>query len=106
MRKAGLLVLSIGLLVPTFASFAEEAGHEGHLMVQPKQLEWKDAPPSLPPGAKAALIEGDPSKAGPFTLRLKFPKGYKIQPHTHPAVEHVTVLQGTFQMGLGEKWDD
>ena len=106
MRKAGLLVLSLGLLVPTFTSLAEEAGHEGHLMVQPKQLEWKDAPPSLPPGAKAALIEGDPSKAGPFTLRLKFPKGYKVPPHTHPAVEHVTVLQGTFQMGLGEKWDD
>ena len=106
MRTAALLVLSIALLVPALPASSQEAGHEGHLMVLPKQIEWKDAPPSLPAGAKVAVLEGDPAKAGPFALRLKFPKGYKIAPHTHPAVEHVTVLQGALQMGLGDKWDD
>ena len=104
MKKAVLLVFCIGFFTPVVAS-SDEPGHEGHLMVLPKQLEWKDAPPSLPPGAKAAMLEGDPAKAGPFTIRLKLPTGYKIPPHTHPAVEHVTVLQGQFQMGLGETWD-
>jgi hypothetical protein len=66
-------------------------------------LAWGQAPPSLPPGAQAALLEGDPAKAGPFTLRLRMPDGYKIPPHYHPAVEHVTVLQGTFVLGKGEK---
>ena len=105
MNKATLLVASIGFLMP-LAARSQEAGHEGHTMVLPAQVQWKDGPPSLPAGAKAALLEGDPSKDGPFTLRIKMPKGYKIPPHTHPQIEHVTVLQGTLQMGLGDKWDD
>jgi anti-sigma factor ChrR (cupin superfamily) len=52
------------------------------------------------------VLAGDPSKAGPFTLRVKVPADYKIPPHTHPAIEHVTVLEGSLQMGLGEKWDE
>jgi quercetin dioxygenase-like cupin family protein len=105
MKKAALLVLSLGLLIPLRAS-SDAPGAEGHTMVLPNKIEWKDAPPALPPGAKTAVLEGDPSKAGPFTMRIQMPKGYKIQPHTHPAAEHVTVLQGKFQMGLGDKWDD
>jgi quercetin dioxygenase-like cupin family protein len=66
-------------------------------------LKWGQAPPSLPPGAQAVLLEGDPAKEGPFTLRIRMPDGYKIPPHHHPAVEHVTVLQGTFVLGMGEK---
>jgi quercetin dioxygenase-like cupin family protein len=105
MNRAALLVLSIGLLAPV-AAVSQEAAHEGHSMVMPKQLAWADAPAALPAGAKVAVIEGDPTKPGPFTLRLKLPKGYKIPPHTHPAIEHVTVLEGTLQMGVGDKWDD
>ena len=51
------------------------------------------------------MLEGDPAKAGPFTLRLKMPDGYKFPPHYHPADEHVTVLQGTLVMGMGETFD-
>jgi quercetin dioxygenase-like cupin family protein len=50
-------------------------------------------------------IEGDPSKSGPFTLRIKLPDGYRIPPHWHPADEHVTVVQGTFVLGIGEKFE-
>jgi quercetin dioxygenase-like cupin family protein len=105
MKKAALLVLSLGLFTSLPAS-SQEPGHEGHTMVLPNKVEWKDAPAALPSGAKAAVLEGDPTKPGPFTLRLKMPKGYKIPPHTHPAIEHVTVVQGSLQMGLGDKWDD
>jgi quercetin dioxygenase-like cupin family protein len=51
-------------------------------------------------------LEGNPSKAGvPFTIRAKFPDGYKVPPHWHPTDERVTVLQGRLGMGLGEKFD-
>ncbi|HVK88763.1 MAG TPA: cupin domain-containing protein [Kofleriaceae bacterium] len=76
-----------------------------HIMITPKQIKWVDAPPSLPKGAKAAVIEGDPSKAGPFTMRLQVPAGYKIPAHTHPALEHVTVLTGEAYMGMGDTLD-
>ena len=77
-----------------------------HVMVVPADLTWKDGPASLPKGAKSAVIEGDPSKDGPFTLRLKLPANYKIPPHWHPAIEHVTVISGSFYMGLGEMSDE
>jgi quercetin dioxygenase-like cupin family protein len=64
-----------------------------------------DGPPSLPPGAKVAVLEGDPSKPGPFVMRAKFPDGYKIPPHTHPQTERLTVLSGSLRLGMGEKFD-
>ena len=70
------------------------------------EVKWMDAPPSLPKGAKLAVLVGDPSKPEPFTLRLQMPNGYKIAPHTHPTDEHVTVLSGAMRVGMGAKWDD
>jgi quercetin dioxygenase-like cupin family protein len=52
-----------------------------------------------------AVLEGDPAKPGPFLVRLKFPDGYRIAPHTHPKTERVTVLSGTFHLGMGERFD-
>lgn len=88
------------------ASFAAAgwAQHDQHRMVTPADLKWSDVP-SLPPGAKVAVIEGPMNQAVPFTVRLKFPDNYRIPPHTHPAIERVTVLSGTFHMGMGEKFD-
>ena len=83
------------------ASWAQQAHHR---VVTPDQLKWSNVP-SLPPGAKVAVIEGPMNQAVPFTVRLKFPDNYRIPPHYHPAVERVTVLSGTFYMGLGEKFD-
>lgn len=76
-----------------------------HVMVSPGDLQWSDGPPSLPAGAKFAVIEGDPKNAGLFTMRLKLPPNYRIPAHWHPADEHVTVLTGTFHMGIGDKLD-
>ena len=68
-------------------------------------LKWQDGPPSLPPGAKIAVLEGDPAKPSPFVFRVKVPDGYKIPPHTHPKPERVTVISGTFHLGMGDKFD-
>jgi quercetin dioxygenase-like cupin family protein len=78
-----------------------------HIMVSPAEVKWADCPPSVPPGAKCANIEGDRSAPNVlFTYRLKMPDGYRIAPHFHPADEHLTVISGTFNMGLGEKFDE
>jgi hypothetical protein len=52
------------------------------------EIVWRDRPPSLPAGAKLAILEGDPAKDGFFTMRLRLPDGYKIPPHWHPKVVH------------------
>ncbi len=78
---------------------------ESPVIVTPGDVKWMDAPPSLPPGAKAAVIQGDPSKEGPFTLRLKMPGDYKVGPHFHPDTETVTVLSGTFNVSMGDTFD-
>ena len=70
------------------------------------KLKWKEGPPSLPRGAMIAVLEGDPSKEGPFVFRIKLPDGYRIPPHTHPKTERVTVLSGTFNIGMGNKFDE
>jgi hypothetical protein len=75
-----------------------------HTMVTPGDLKWTDVP-SLPAGAKLAIIEGPLNVAVPFTFRLKFPASYQIPAHWHPAIEHVTVISGTFNMGAGDKLD-
>ena len=78
---------------------------EGHTIVRPQDIKWGPAPAILPPGAEAALLSGDPDKEGVFVLRLKFPAGYRVAPHTHPVDEVVTVISGTFHEGMGETFD-
>jgi hypothetical protein len=76
------------------------------MMIAPSDVTWSSAPPSLPAGAEITVLEGDPSKPGPFTFHVKFPDGYKVMPHWHPTDERQTVVQGTVMMGMGETWND
>jgi anti-sigma factor ChrR (cupin superfamily) len=87
------------------AAAAAAADAPDHAMFRPDQVKWKDGPPSLPPGAQVAILEGDPAKDGFFAMRLKLPDGYRIPPHTHPNVERVTVISGTFHLGMGSTFD-
>jgi hypothetical protein len=75
------------------------------IVALPDRLTWGPAPAVLPAGAKLAVLEGDPTAAGPYTMRLRMPDGYRIPPHFHPATEHVTVVKGIFKVGMGEKFD-
>jgi quercetin dioxygenase-like cupin family protein len=77
-----------------------------HTIVRPDQVKWADGPPSLPPGAKFAVLEGDPAKAGFFVMRAMLPANYRIPPHWHPTVERITVLSGTMYLGMGERFDE
>lgn len=71
----------------------------------PTEIKWKDGPASLPAGAKLAVLEGDPAKEGSFVMRLWLPDGFRIQPHWHPKTERVTVVSGSFNLGMGETFD-
>lgn len=69
-------------------------------------LNWGPAPPFLPAGARAAVVEGDPAKPGPFVIQLEAPDGYEIRPHHHRMAENVRVVEGTFMLGRGKEWAD
>ena len=96
--KFTCIVFAAALSFSSLAALAQD----NHTMVQPDQIKWAKAPVVLPPGAEVAVLYGDPSKEGLFAMRLKLPDGYKIAPHTHPAIEAVTVISGTFKLGMGE----
>ena len=74
-----------------------------HQVSMPETLKWVE--PGVLPGARLAVVQGDPSKEGLFVYRLKMPANYKIPPHFHKASENVTVLEGVFFIGVGEKFD-
>jgi Domain of unknown function (DUF4437) len=97
--------LPIVLLAATLVSAQPHMERE-HVVFLPDDIKWIDGPASLPPGAKMAVLEGDPTKEGAFVLRVKMPDGFKIMPHTHPKDERVTVLSGILYMGMGEKFDE
>ena len=97
---ASLVALAIGCLGASIGW--AQAG--AHIMVTPNDLKWADNP-SLPPGAKTAVIEGPLTEAVPFTVRTKLPADYKIPAHWHAVVERITVLSGTFNIGMGDKLD-
>jgi len=72
----------------------------------PVQIKFGPAPPVLPSGAQLAVLEGDPTGSlGDFTIRLKMPDGYRIAPHWHPKRENVTVISGSFKVGMGDSFD-
>jgi quercetin dioxygenase-like cupin family protein len=84
--------------------FAQEPAK--HRIYKPGELQWQDAPASLPKGARMAVLKGDPTQEGIFAIRIMAPDGYRIAPHWHPAYEHVTVISGTFLVGMGDKFDE
>ena len=100
-----ILVCSLLCLGIIAAAGAQDANMHRHVLVGGSEVTWGDAPPILEKGASFAVVSGDPTKASPFVIRLKMPAGYKIAPHWHPTDEHVTVLSGTFALGMGDKFD-
>jgi len=98
------LTSAIALACADILSAPAQAMDE-HKVISPEEIAWKPGPASIPPGAEAAVLYGDPTKEGLFALRLKLPSGYHIPPHTHPKPEVVTVISGTFRLGMGETAD-
>jgi mannose-6-phosphate isomerase-like protein (cupin superfamily) len=108
MRYSLLLAAAILPLGALSAQTSPPAGaqHRQAHVLTPDHLTWGPAPAILPAGAQLAVLEGDPMKAGPFTMRLSMPAGYRLPPHFHQVDEHVTVISGAFQVGMGDTFDE
>jgi quercetin dioxygenase-like cupin family protein len=104
-KNFALVVFGFMTITTVSKAQSHEMMTDDHLMVLPSDLVWTDGPGSIPAGAKFTVIEGNPSEAGLFTMRLKLPANYVIGVHTHPADEHVTVIEGSCYMGVGKVLD-
>ena len=71
--------------------------------ITPDQLKYQRNPAT---GSEIAVVMGDPSKAAPFVLRVKYPAGFKAMPHWHPIDIQVTVISGTMLWAEGETFDE
>ena len=89
--------------VAAAGSLAVRAQTHAHITQTVKEAQWGPAPPLLPPGAQIAVLSGDPMKAVPYTIRLKFPANYAIPAHSHPTDENVVVVSGALTFGNGDK---
>jgi len=98
-RQALTVFAALALAAPAQASDVH------HTVVPADAIQWGPAPPSLPAGAQAAILLGNPGKAEPFVLRLKFPAGFLVPPHRHSKDEFVTVVAGKLAVSTGEKVD-
>jgi hypothetical protein len=100
------LVMSGLVLVMSCAAAASFSQVPAHVAVVPDEIKWGPASPKLPPGAEIAVLVGDPSVPGaPYVFRAKLPDGYSVPPHWHPMDENVTVMEGVFALGFGERAD-
>jgi quercetin dioxygenase-like cupin family protein len=98
--KIAAVILTLGLC----GFMATPVSAEEYTAVMQKDIKWQDAP-SIGPGAKIAVIDGDPKSSGPFVMRLKVPPKTTIKVHTHPVTENVTVLSGALYFAASDKLD-
>jgi hypothetical protein len=104
-RKPIMMLIAVSMLVFAGAVVAQDAKPSQHVIATAASLKWGDPPPVFEKGAGFTVVSGNPMEAGPYVVRLKMPAGYKIAPHWHPTDENVTVISGTFEIGMGETFD-
>ncbi len=107
-RKLLLTLVIVGTLCVAghLVTIAAHSGADNKNVFTPETIPWGPPPPFVAPGAQLAVIEGNPAAStGDYTVRLKMPDGYRIAPHWHPQRENVTVLSGTFKVGMGDTFD-
>jgi quercetin dioxygenase-like cupin family protein len=95
-----LLFVATALL---FAQTKKAAAPSGHTMVKGSEVKWAPGPA---PGFEIAVLSGDPSKAGPYVMRLRATKNANIAPHWHPMAENITIISGKFKIGEGDTVDE
>jgi uncharacterized RmlC-like cupin family protein len=97
------------LAVPRAITRAENAEKpddtkKGFVAVTPQDVKWF-TPTYYKDGRQRAQLLGDSSKGGPWIDRVKIPSNSRVLAHTHPEDELVTVIEGVWYVGQGEKFD-
>ena len=72
--------------------------------ILPEDIDWKSFP-AFPPGARLAVLVGEPNQTGPYVIRVKMPSGGKMMAHRHPEDRIYTIISGVFYIGLGDQFD-
>ncbi len=88
------------VMLTWLASSAIHAQAIAPIVASQDTLQWQDVK-DLPPGAKVAVLMGNPEKHEPFVARLKLPANYTIPVHSHPINESDTILSGAIYIGIG-----
>jgi quercetin dioxygenase-like cupin family protein len=104
MKDSTLVRQRLCVLIAASVWFLAAPGAMAQSSADPASLQWS-VPPVLPPGALIAVVSGDPTGPGEFTLLVSMPNGYRIPPHFHPSYEHVEVREGTLLVGTGDVLD-
>jgi len=102
-RRPALVLCCLGLAAIAHGLHAQAKPET--VAMTPPEMKWGAQGGLAMAGMEQVNLVGNPSKPGPYTLRLKFPAGYKLAPHTHPDYREVTILSGTWYTGYGEKFD-
>lgn len=99
-------VFRVAAMIAAPAIFAPAALAEGdHILIESDAFTFAPGPASLEAGAQVQVLYGDPTGDGIFSMRLKLPDGFHIAPHHHSRPEIVTVIAGTFRIGIGDSAD-
>ena len=81
-----------------------QLGQEVFKTILPDDIDWKPFP-AFPPSVRLAVVVGQPSEPGPYTIRVKASHGARLMPHKHPEDRVYTVISGVFYIGLGDEFD-
>jgi quercetin dioxygenase-like cupin family protein len=104
MKDWSLVTGRLWVLTAASVWFLTAPGAMAQSSADPASVEWS-VPPVLPPGALIAVVRGDPTASGEFTLLVSMPDGYRLPPHSHPSHEHVEIREGTLLVGVGDVLD-
>ena len=81
-----------------------QPGQDVFKAILPEDIDWRPFP-AFTPSVRLAVVIGQPSEDGPYTIRVRVPHGVKLMPHKHPEDRVYTVLSGVFYIGLGDEFD-
>lgn len=103
-RRVARNLIWSGLLLVAGGVVSAQTARTDVRIVTPSDIQWVPVP-GYPPGYARMMLEGTAGDPGAHTYRVRMPAGFRVEPHTHPADEHITVLQGPWHLGLGESFD-
>ena len=96
-------IVTIVAAVALATSLAERTEKE-IVALTPDKVQWF-TPPYYNDGRQRAHLFGDSSQGGTWIDRVKIPSGARVLAHTHPRDELATVIEGTWHVGEGTKFD-
>ena len=101
-KTSGILM---GLLMTSSLAFSAEVMKPSYSLLNAKDIKWTAAPAAFPAGARMAVLQGNPEKAGILTVRMMLPANYRIPVHSHSQTEAITVISGRAEFGFGKAFN-